>query len=136
MYVDTVPPTTTHPLPTLYSTSSGSYVAPKSPSRLYSGRPAIFRLATSEEIIGVAMLEHNNMWGWHYKITRPLRVVSAISATNDEVSIRFVRWIPLSEATVYSINAEQVITVTRLSPVLIPEYQKQAKKFYSESLVP
>lgn len=135
MYVDTNPPITTYPLPTLYSTPVVSNV-PKTPSRLYSGRPAIFRLGTSEEIIGVAMLVHNDTWGWHYKITRPLRVVTTISNENDEVSIRFVRWIPLSEATVYSINAEQVVTVTRLSPVLIPEYQKQANKFYSESLVP
>lgn len=90
---------------------------------VFGGVPILLRLVTGEEIIGTVYRRHD-----YYVIERPLLTEAVIT---DTVSLKFVRWIPLSENVDYAIAGHHVVTLASLSPMLIPAYKKHAARLYA-----
>ena len=90
---------------------------------LFGGTPALLRLVTGEEIIATAYNRQD-----YYIVERPLLTEAVITTT---VSLKFVRWIPLSENVNYAIGAHHVVTIATLSPMLVPAYKKHADRLYA-----
>jgi len=91
---------------------------------VFRGVPILLRLVTGEEIIATVYRKND-----YYIVERPLLTAAVI--TIDTVSLKFVRWIPLSENVCYAIGGHHVVTIATLSPMLIPAYKKHADRLYA-----
>ena len=96
---------------------------------LFSGMPCLIRLTSGQEVMAVAYVTNDHFFqrnGWsQFLLECPLIILSN--------PLRVVRWVPLSQDSVFSINKTEIMFMAQLIPSMINAYMTWAGKMYGEA---
>lgn len=110
---------------------------------IYSGTPVLVRLITSEEILTVAYHSTNDS---RIMLERPIAIVFETTEKSIEpqtdpsfnisrVRTRFERWIHLSDAFIFPVYLDHILTIAPLANSIIEAYIEWADKLYEQTVV-
>jgi hypothetical protein len=108
---------------------------------LYDGAPVVVRLVNGEEILTVA---YHSTDDDRAMLERPIAVVYETTETKpsiqedfsvSRVRTRFERWISMSDATLYPVYLEHILTVAPLADKIVQAYLQWAEKLYDQTVV-
>lgn len=120
-----------------------SYQTPKEDgfTALYDGAPVIVRLITGEEILTVA---YHSTDDDRMMLERPIAVqYESLEQTSDmqddlnvsRVRTRFERWLSMSDALMFPVYLDHVLTIAPLADNIVQAYVEWAEKLYDHGVV-
>lgn len=96
---------------------------------LNDGVPALIKLASGEEIIG--LLYDRPADSRHYYIERPVKIRSRVDLRQQHRRTTFEAWVtPLANESLIPVAAGLIILVATLKPTMLTSYSKWANQLY------